>query len=193
MPASANVSMTRWKAPNCSPVKGSPSSSATAKCVKSPSRSRRGSAVMACASLDCHRGAGPDPVHPGVHLEVHWQRRTQSPQSHGFQERRNAFVAVEARCEAIVHDQSHCFGGRFGQYQHRRSEASFAQLVALLRQGHPQVGRPAGESGSRYLDCAVAVAVRFDYGAHPGSPYKPADVRDVGGDRPEVHFDPGGA
>ena len=61
----------RRSASSCAPVYGSSGSSATAKCVHTPSSTQRRTGRDALGERDGVGRAAPDAVHPGVDLEVH--------------------------------------------------------------------------------------------------------------------------
>ena len=75
---------------------------------------------------------------------------------HGGRQGRQPVRGVHGRGEPVPDDQLHRRRRRLGKHQDGHVDAGLAQLLALLRQGHAELGGPAGQGGPRHLDRAGA-------------------------------------
>ena len=147
---------------------------------------------------DQSRPARPYPVHAGVDLEVDGDRTRRGPVrpragpggSGGVQQGDQAVLGVNGGRQVVLDHQGHGLGGRFGEHQDGDVDTRLAQLVALLGQSDPKIGRPTLQGRPGHGHRPVPVAVRLDDGADGRGRHRGAKMGDIGPYGRQVDLDP---
>ena len=123
--------------------------------------------ATAAASAGRSSGAAPDPVHPGVDLDVDRRRAGPRAARRGAKAV-DAVARVQRGREPVGQRGLDGVGAALAQQEHGRRDAVLAQLDPLVDQRHRQPAGAAGQRRPGHRRAAVAVAVGLDDRAELG-------------------------